>query len=210
MFPPNEPELEATVSAPLDTPPSYSTADVARKLGVSIPTVQRWVDQGRLKAWKTMGGHRRIDAASAEALMAGQRPPKAMLAGTSRAAPSVLVVDDNPIDRDLLVALVESIWPQAKPLLADNGFQALLKVGGQPPDIVISDIVMPNMNGIEMLRQLSQWPGQSPSLLVAVSSLSPAQIERLGGLPPRVLFVAKPLEPELACAAIASAWQQVA
>ena len=39
---------------------SYSTAAVARRLGVSIPTVQRWVDQGYLKAWKTVGGHRRI------------------------------------------------------------------------------------------------------------------------------------------------------
>ena len=47
-------------------PPSYSTAHLARRLGVSVPTVQRWVDLGHLKAWKTVGGHRRIDAESAE------------------------------------------------------------------------------------------------------------------------------------------------
>ncbi|XVJ69915.1 MAG: excisionase family DNA-binding protein [Rhizobacter sp.] len=49
---------------------TYSTVEIARRLGVSIQTVQRWVDSGKLKAWKTLGGHRRIDAESAEALLA--------------------------------------------------------------------------------------------------------------------------------------------
>lgn len=200
--------MEIDVTTQLETPASYSTAEVARKLGVSIPTVQRWVDQGRLTAWKTMGGHRRIEASSADALMTNQA--KAAVKSIPFEVPSVMVVDDNPSDRELLLALVESIWPKVKPVVAENGFQALLRVGDRAPDIVITDIVMPNMNGIEMLRQLEQWPGRCPALLVAVSSLSPAQIDRLGGLPPKVLFVAKPIEPDLACAAIASAWQQVA
>ncbi len=49
---------------------SYSTVEVSRRLGVSIQTVQRWVDSGHLKAWKTLGGHRRISAESAETLLA--------------------------------------------------------------------------------------------------------------------------------------------
>ena len=53
-------------SRPPTCPPSYSTAHLARRLGVSVPTVQRWVDLGHVKAWKTVGGHRRIDAESAE------------------------------------------------------------------------------------------------------------------------------------------------
>ena len=55
-----------------DEAQSYSTADIAKRLGISPQTVQRWVDSGRLKAWKTPGGHRRIDARSAELLFAQQ------------------------------------------------------------------------------------------------------------------------------------------
>ena len=48
---------------------SYSTAYVASRLGVSVPTVQRWVDAGHLKAWKTPGGHRRFREADVVALL---------------------------------------------------------------------------------------------------------------------------------------------
>lgn len=37
-----------------------TTAEAARSLGVSIRTIQLWVDSGVLTAWKTVGGHRRI------------------------------------------------------------------------------------------------------------------------------------------------------
>ncbi|MEY2842846.1 MAG: hypothetical protein RI920_883, partial [Pseudomonadota bacterium] len=47
---------------------SYSTTEIAQRLGISTQTVQRWVDTGKLEAWKTLGGHRRIEAESAEHL----------------------------------------------------------------------------------------------------------------------------------------------
>lgn len=189
---------------------SYSTADVARRLGVSIPTVQRWVDQGRLRAWKTVGGHRRIDAHSVEQLMESlAAQTEGVPVRRDPQLPTVLIVEDNASDRDLLQVLVRTLWPGVEPQLADNGFQALLAVGRKMPDIVISDIVMPHMNGVEMLRQLLQAQSQAPRLLVAVSSLAPSQIDTLGGLPPKVLYIAKPVEPELAAAALSSAWQQV-
>ncbi|MEP6505756.1 MAG: helix-turn-helix domain-containing protein, partial [Betaproteobacteria bacterium] len=88
-------------------PVSYSTAHLARRLGVSVPTVQRWVDLGHLKAWKTVGGDRRIDAESAEnfiRIQGQQRGGEAADAAAAAAAVtpfSVLVVDDNADDRDL-------------------------------------------------------------------------------------------------------------
>ena len=83
---------------PDDISPSLSTAEVARLFRVSVPTIQRWVDAGHLKAWKTPGGHRRVDAASVQALRAGP----AQAAGPVQ----VVVVDDNPDDRDW--------WPNAR------------------------------------------------------------------------------------------------
>ena len=179
---------DATIPSP---PASYSTAEVARRLGVSIPTVQRWVDLGHLKAWKTVGGHRRIEAESAERMFRAQGAEKLALPLL------VLVVDDNPDDRDLLSALIETALPGAEIGTADNGFQALVSIGQRAPDVLITDIVMPNMNGVEMLRQLSSQCVVRPRLILATSSQTPEQFARLGPLPDGVGFVPKPIEPAL-------------
>jgi excisionase family DNA binding protein len=182
-------------------PPSCSTAHLARRLGVSVPTVQRWVDLGHLKAWKTVGGHRRIDAESAEnfiRIRTQQRGGEAMdaAAPAEAVAPfSVLVVDDNPDDRDLLCALVEIAVPGARIVVAGNGFDALIEVGKAMPDLIVTDITMPHMDGVEMIRHLSTQGDARPPAIVAVSSHTPAHIERLGGLPACVTLLAKPVEP---------------
>jgi len=179
-------------NTPPASPSSYSTADVAKRLGVSIPTVQRWVDLGHLKAWKTVGGHRRIEAESAERLFReqGQLPQAA-----PSNAPSVMVVDDNPDDRDLLSALLETALPGAHISTAENGFQALVSIGQSVPDVVVTDIVMPHMNGFEMLRQLSTQCAVRPRVIIAVSSRTRAQFAQLGELPPDVRFIPKPIDP---------------
>ena len=190
----------STSRAPLG-PPSYSTAHLARRLGVSVPTVQRWVDLGHLKAWKTVGGHRRIDAESAEnfiRIQTQQRGGEAMDAAALAEAVvpfSVLVVDDNPDDRDLLCALVEIALPGARIVVAPNGFDALIEVGKAMPDLIVTDITMPHMNGVEMIRHLSTQGDARPPAIVAVSSHSLAHIDKLGGLPASVILLAKPVEP---------------
>lgn len=175
-------------------PASYSPAELARRLGVSAPTIQRWVDQGHLKAWKTLGGHRRIDAESAERFIAGQGLP-ADLPAEGPPPLTVMIVDDNEDDRDVLCALVEEALPGATILLADNGFQALTSIGQAMPQLLITDIVMPHMNGIEMLRHVCGGSAVRPHAVFAVSSHTPQQVAGLGGLPEGVTLVAKPVQP---------------
>lgn len=176
---------------------SYTTIEVARRLGVSLQTVQRWVDSGRLKAWKTLGGHRRIEAESAEALFRTQaaagpeaNEPAPVVAGGTR----VLVVDDDPLDLELMVTMVRQILPDAAIDTATDGFQALLGVGKAPPDVLITDINMPHMDGFEMIRSLAEIAFQAPSAIVAVSSLSPSDLAARGRLLPGVHFLSKPVD----------------
>lgn len=176
---------------------SYTTVEVARRLGVSLQTVQRWVDSGRLKAWKTLGGHRRIEAESAEALFRTQ----AATAGASPSKPvdtpmgrRVLIVDDNPLDLELLSLLVRQLLPDASLETAPDGFQALLSMGAAPPDVLITDIAMPHMDGFEMLRSLSELRASKPSTIVAVSSLSPTELDARGRLLPDIHFLSKPVD----------------
>lgn len=177
-------------------PPSYSTAEVAQRLGVSIPTVQRWVDAGHLKAWKTMGGHRRIEAESAELLFASRLPVAAEQAmpAAGDSPLSIMVVDDNPDDRDILAVLIDISCPGALLRIEEGPIQALLAIGQAPPDILITDILMPHMNGIEMLRQLTSQGSLRPEAIIAVSSKTVQQLSQLGRLPDGVQFAAKPLD----------------
>ena len=182
--------------APLG-PPSYSTAHLARRLGVSVPTVQRWVDLGHLKAWKTVGGHRRIDADCAEnfiRVQMQQRGGEATAPANAVVPFSVLVVDDDPADCDLLCALVEIAVPGARIVVAGNGFDALIEVGKAMPDLIVTDITMPHMDGVEMIRHLSTQGEARPPAIVAVSSHSAAHVDKLGGLPAGVTLLGKPVD----------------
>jgi excisionase family DNA binding protein len=185
-----------SIPRPGKRPSSYSTAHVARRLGISIPTVQRWVDAGQLKAWKTPGGHRRIDAESAERLFDAQAHDTPTSPDRAAEPLSVMVVEDNADDREILTLLVNTALPDARLAVFESGIQALVAIGQKAPDIVITDIVMPHMNGVEMLRQLSTQCVVRPRLIVAVSSVTTRQLANMGQLPPEVRYVLKPIDPQ--------------
>ena len=182
---------------------SYTTLDVAKRLGVSLQTVQRWVDAGHLKAWKTLGGHRRIDAESAEQLFKSQDGQIGVVSDSKTPASiSVVVVDDDAADRALMVALVRQALPEAHIEVAENGFLALALIGKLRPDIVITDIHMPHMDGFEMVRQLSANELIRPQTLIAVSASSPQEVAVLGQLPDDVQLLTKPLDQALVIATL--------
>ncbi|MBX3634607.1 MAG: helix-turn-helix domain-containing protein [Rubrivivax sp.] len=182
------------MTEPSERRPACSTREAADALGISVPSVQRWVDAGLLKAWRTAGGHRRIDRASIEALLRRR--------GDAAPEQVVVVVDDSADDRDLLGELVRSVWPAAELHSFDNGFDGLVAIGRLRPSLVVTDLSMPGMDGIEMLRRLADSPQTAQRRMVAVSSLSPAQVARRGGLPAGVPLLAKPVEADAFAAAV--------
>lgn len=181
----------------MNTPQSYSTIEVARRLGVSLQTVQRWVDAGRLTAWKTLGGHRRIEAASAERLFAehesrlGPAPAAEAPAGAAP-TPSALIVEDNDLDRELLVEMLGRVRQGVRIETVTDGFEALIAIGRSDPDILITDVHLPHMDGLEMLRRLSTET--RPRQIVAVSAFTADELPALRDLPPGVRFLRKPID----------------
>lgn len=178
---------------------SYSTVEVASRMGVSLQTVQRWVDAGRLRAWRTPGGHRRIDAASAELLFT-EMQNFARVGESARPVAErrlrVMLVDDSPIDREILEHLARTALPQAELVVASNAIDALVDMGRCMPDILLTDIAMPQMDGLKMVRCLAERAPPAPRLVVVVSSLSPQQVDARGGLPLGVPCLSKPVDPQ--------------
>jgi len=178
-------------------PPSesafYSTRDAAERLGVSIKTAQAWVEAGVLRAWKTPGGHRRISRESVDALLA-KRPPLLVTPAQSAAVGClIVVVDDDPAMRQLYGINIGFWQLPLRLITAGNGIEGLLRIGEFSPQVLITDLKMPDMDGFRMLRTLRATPHYRTLRIFAVSALSAAEIRDQGGLPEDVEFFPKPL-----------------
>mgnify|MGYP000856976700 FL=1 len=178
-----------------------STREAAEQLGVALRTVQLWVESGVLPAWKTAGGHRRISRIAVERLISERR---AALSGDTQPAPlqllggearlRVMVVEDEP-ELLRLFTMVIAGWDLPLDVTpATDGFEALLRMGQQCPDLLITDLNMPGMDGFKMIESLC-GVGQAydDMEIVVVTALSDADIVRRGGLPPRVRVFRKPV-----------------
>lgn len=166
-----------------------TTREAGRMLGVSVRTVQLWTEGGLLKAWKTEGGHRRIERRSIERLLA-DRPAPAVAAGRF----TIVVVDDElPVLR--LYARRLARWPMNPQVAtAQNGTEALVRLGLLRPDLLVTDLKMPGMDGFRMLQQLREMPELAGMTTVVVSGLDPREIEGRGGVPVGIPVLSKPID----------------
>ncbi len=80
----------------------------------------------------------------------------------------ILVADDTPAVRNYLRSLLEqqSGWRVCDQ--AATGAEALLRVKENPPDIILLDFQMPDLNGIEVARQIAQLFPKIPILMVTI------------------------------------------
>ncbi len=91
----------------------------------------------------------------------------------------VLVVDDSPLTRELLVSLLESVGYQI--LQAQDGAQAVEVLSREAVDIVVTDLEMPNVDGLELTRRLKShatWRG----LPVVIVTTRGSEVDRRRGM----------------------------
>ncbi|NDD15249.1 MAG: response regulator, partial [Betaproteobacteria bacterium] len=186
-----------------------TTREAAEALGVAVRTVQLWVESGVLTAWKTAGGHRRIARAALDELLVERNKvmhpttPESELPARNRravdaAAPpevlKLLIVEDDPNIMRLYQMWVQSWNFKVDLTLAHNGYEGLLLIGQLRPDVVLTDLMMPGMDGFQLVRSLKGSKlGFASVKLVVVSSLSRQDIQNRGGLPEDVDIFEKPI-----------------
>lgn len=92
-----------------------------------------------------------------------------MIVAARRDRQTVLVVDDEPAIRDLIVAVLEDEGYRA--LGAGSGRLALELLPVERPDLVLMDVMMPEMDGREALRRMRAAPGldQIPVVLMSAA-----------------------------------------
>lgn len=168
-----------------------STRQAAIRLGVSLGTVQNMVENGVLEAWKTAGGHRRIPLASVEAMLAKRRN-QAPSAGDGDAPLELMIAEDDSTLQTLYRVTVESWNLPVRLRIVNNGFEGLLQVGQNPPDVMIVDLMMPGMDGYEMIKHLRNNPELTRMDIIVVSAIDREEIRRKG-LPTDITVFGKPI-----------------
>ena len=116
------------------------------------------------------------------------------------ARPRVLVVDDHP---NMLKLMLKVLKAQAEVLVASGGREAIELLKREPVDVVLSDLKMPEVDGIEVLRAVKELrPNAEFVLMTAHGTVATALTAmRLGAYD----YLTKPFEPEQARDVVAAA-----
>jgi excisionase family DNA binding protein len=167
--------------------PEWLTLGQAAKfLGVAQSTIRKWSDQGRVPAFYTPGGHRRYRRRDLEAFVDRSGP-----AGKS-GGPLVLVVDDDVRLREYMRVNLEVEGYTVRE--AESADQALDTIANEAPDLVLLDVVMPGVDGWQLLQKLQELHGSIPVIMFSgkVDEQTAAEAEERGAHG----FVGKPFDPQ--------------
>lgn len=195
-----------------------TTREAASRLGVSLRTVQLWVEADILPAARTPGGHRRIPYNAVEALAlstglggdpladqarkrgnpAAVPPTPSVLERVRREAGphDVLLVSDDEAWQVQCASAMEVFGAAVSLRFAETGYLALLQMGQRPPDLLITNLELPGMDGFAMLRTLERCEAFSGLSVLVLTSLKAEAIDARGGLPPGVELFIWPTSPE--------------
>jgi CheY-like chemotaxis protein len=107
--------------------------------------------------------------------------------------PLLLVVDDEPVIADTLSLILER---QGFAVFAAYGPQSALEIAAvTPPDILLSDVVMPGMNGIELAMEICKQAPDCGVVLLSGQAATMDLLEKYPEVTGRFTILAKPIHP---------------
>ena len=146
-----------------------TTSQVARLCHVTANTVANWIDAGRLPAYRTPGGHRRVREEDLHRFMRDNGFPLPEDEGKRQGPRRFLIVDDDPQVAKVLSDFLEILDPEALVSVAGDGFEAGRLCAAENPDAVLLDIRMPGMDGFEVCRRIKSDPRHAGTAIVAMT-----------------------------------------
>ncbi|MBI5623434.1 MAG: response regulator [Elusimicrobia bacterium] len=146
---------------------TYTTYEIARFCDVYPSTVIHWINDGKLNAYLTPGGHHRVTRPELRAFLKRFNIPiPGELGGPQK---RVLIVDDEAE----MAALIERAFRRHPGSftteVCSTGIDALIRIGQEPPDLVVLDIVLPKMDGCQVCKILKSKPETRGIKIVGIS-----------------------------------------
>ena len=169
------------------------TSYAAKLLNLSVGSIQSLVEKNELFAWKTQGGHRRISLQSIYQYQSrANLLPK--LPAQSGKYLKVMVVEDDVNSRDMYQAHFDSWDLPIDSVMQVSAIEALLDIPVVKPQVLMTDLRMPGIDGVAMLRQLSVHPQFTKMSVIVITCLSNDEIAAYGELPTGTHVLHKPVD----------------
>ncbi len=145
--------VKTSLEQEIDSERLLTSHEVGALLQVNPSSVNKWVKEGRISAFRTPGGHRRIRARDlVEFLDSHHMPVPARLQAASRRR--LIVVDADPSSLKSLERALKTHADRVQLLPAANGIDALVQVGLFRPHLIVLDASMDEFDAIEVCRRI--------------------------------------------------------
>ena len=142
--------------------------------GVSAKTITNWIEAGHIKAFRTVGGHRRISISDLNAFLKERQMPtieeSSLKEEPSASRRRILIVDDDRIIVETLVLAMEEEDRDYEIISASDGFEAGIQINRFKPHLVILDIMMPDINGYEVCRRIKMDDETKATKVIVLSA----------------------------------------
>jgi excisionase family DNA binding protein len=169
------------------------TSYAAKLLNLSVGSVQTLVEKNELLAWKTQGGHRRISIQSIYDYQnrSSLAPVNSFQEGKHL---KVMVVEDDESTRTMYRAHFDKWDLPIDATITSSAIEALLDIPVLKPQVLLADLRMPGIDGVEMLRQLHVHPQFAQVSVIVITGLSDEEISKYGDLPEGTHVLRKPVD----------------
>ena len=111
----------------------------------------------------------------------------------------ILIVDDHPNTATTLARAVSQMGPRVEAFAATSGKEALERVRTRAADILITDMIMPEMNGLELLEKLQDHPGGRPAHTILITAYDVPGLKETARRLKVNEVIPKPVRPERIC-----------
>ena len=154
--------------------PQLTTGDIARYCHTTVMQVNRWIKTGGLKAFRFPGGQHRVTKTEFKIFLKSNGMPIIEEFFLGKGKKKVLVADD-----DISVANAISYLLRTRlnfdVEVSRDGYETLIKAGDFKPDLLILDIRMPKIDGLEVCRRLRENKDVTPGIkILAITGHSEA------------------------------------